>query len=184
MAPEHIDAIALARHQARSIIRATRVAMCSGWSCAVFAFFTLLGGLFSMPAFLLGLGLGVVAVEELRGAALMRKFNLSAPRRLGFNQIALGVMLFAYAGWSILAMLTGPGMYDAYLHDPLLAQTLEPIARLHTAVTIGFYSLVIFISIFAQGGMAMYYFTRRKHMADYLNRTPKWIVDALRAAAM
>lgn len=185
--PEQIEAIAQARRQTRKISRAAAVASMSGWTCAVFGGLTLLCGIFSLPAFLLGLGLIVIAIIELRGGAALRRFDLAAPRRLGWNQIALACMIASYCAWCIYTSLNAPGMYDEYLNTPgmgdELAKTLGPIERLQKTVTIGFYSLVIIVSLATQGAMAAYYFTRRTHIARSLQTTPQWTISALRAAA-
>ncbi|MDB5304146.1 MAG: hypothetical protein JWM97_1695, partial [Phycisphaerales bacterium] len=38
----------------------------------------------------------------------------------------------------------------------------------------GFYALLIVLSILFQGGLALYYFTRRKHIAAFKLATPQW----------
>ncbi len=113
LTPEQLEAIGLARHQGRKIGRAASVATFSGWSMACFAGLTLLSGLFffSLPALLLGIGMSVIAYVELRGARRLRRFDLGAPRQLGLNQIALGVLLFGYGLWGLLHALFGPSPY-------------------------------------------------------------------------
>jgi hypothetical protein len=180
---EHLQTIAMARRQGRKISRAAGVATFSGWTTAIFAALALLGGLFSMPALVLGLGLATAAYVELNGARALRRLNLAAPRRLGCNQVGLFVILSAYAGWCIVAALLGPQPYAEYVAaGGELADTLEPIARLHTAVTVSFYGAVILCSLIAQGFAAVYYFTRSRHLRVYLANTPTWVVDMLRVA--
>jgi len=182
--PEQMQAIALARQRGRKLSRAAGVAAFSGWTMVFFAIITLLCGLFSIPEFLLGAGLAVVAWLELRGSKGLRLLDLSAPRRLGFNQIALSVMLIAYGGWGILGALTGASPYEAQLAaGGAVAEALEPIDRLQRAVTVLFYTAVIGFSVLTQGCLSAYYFTRRRHLASYLSKTPRWIVDMLRVAA-
>lgn len=182
--PEQMQAIAIARQQARRISRAGAIAAFSGWTLAIFAAITLLCGLFSLSAFLLGLGLAVVAWRELGGSRGLRMFDLAAPHRLGWNQVALGVMIIAYAGWSILSALTGASPYEAHLASGgPVAEALAPIDRLQRVATVLFYAVVIAFSILTQGGLSAYYFTRRRHLAAYLSSTPPRIVDMLRVAA-
>ncbi len=52
-----LQLIANARRQARKINRAAGVATFSGWTMVVFAAVSVISGLFSLPALLLGLGL-------------------------------------------------------------------------------------------------------------------------------
>jgi len=115
LTPEQMRAITLARQRGRRIGRAAVVAAVSGWTLAFFAFITLLTGIFSLPALLLGLGLGAVAFVELRGWRGLRLLDERAPRMLGFNQLALATLISAYAAWGMWQAATGPGPYESYL---------------------------------------------------------------------
>ena len=42
-------------------------------------------------------------------------------------------------------------------------------------VVYGLYSLVILASVVGQGGLALYYFTRRRHIEAFNRQTPAWI---------
>lgn len=55
--------------------------------------------MFNLPAFLLGADMGVVVYVEFRGAAILKRFDAAAPRKLGWNQIGFGALLIAYAVW-------------------------------------------------------------------------------------
>ncbi len=184
LTPEQLEAIGLARHQGRKISRAASVATLSGWSMACFAGLTLLSGLFSLPAFLLGIGLSAIAYIELRGAKRLRRFDLGAPRQLGLNQIVLGVLLFAYGAWGLLHALFGPSPYEQYLAGGgQMAEAIAPIDRLSRAIGVLVYALVILCGLFAPAGAAVYYFSRRRHLVAYLKDTPQWVIDTLRLAA-
>ena len=39
----------------------------------------------------------------------------------------------------------------------------------------GFYSLLIVVSVGFQGGLALYYFSRRKHVEAFNRETPAWV---------
>ena len=184
LTPEQLEAIGLARHQGRKIGRAASVATFSGWSMACFAGLTLLSGLFSLPALLLGIGMSVIAYIELRGARRLRRFDLGAPRQLGLNQIALGVLLFGYGLWGLLNALFGPSPYEQYLSGGgQMAEVIAPIEHLNRAIGVLFYALVILCGVFAPAGAAVYYFSRRRHLVAYLKNTPQWVIDTLRLAA-
>jgi hypothetical protein len=181
---EQLVAITQARRQGRKISRAATIAAVSGWTLAIFAFLTLLGGLFSLTSLLLGVGLGIVAYIELHGSKALRRFDETAPRRLGFNQIALGAMIVVYCGWGIWLAVAGPGPYDSYLaQGGDTADMIAPIDRLNRSITSAFYTLLICVSVIAQGCASLYYFTRRRHMIAYLSKTPAWVIEALRVAA-
>ena len=50
-------------------------------------------------------------------------------------------------------------------------------------INIATYILLILATLAFQGGMGVYYFTRRRLMHAYLNDTPQWVLDVQRAAA-
>lgn len=183
---EHLQAIALARQQARKITRAATIAAFSGWTMACFAFLTILSGLFSLPELpelFLGLGLAAVAYAELRGSKKLRAFDLAAPRWLGFNQMTLGGLLLLYGGWGLFQALVAPSPYESYLAGGgQVAELLEPIDRLNRIVMVAFYATVLCVGVTAPACGSVYYFTRRRHMVSYLANTPKWIVETLRIA--
>jgi hypothetical protein len=184
MTREQLDAVKAARRRGRKITFAAGVATFSGCTLAVFALLTLISGVFSLHAGLLGIGLCAVAYVELRGGRRLRAFDPRAPRWLGFNQLVLGGMLIAYASWGLLDAMTGPGRYDAYMSaGGQMAEMLEPIQRLETVVAVSFYAAIILFAVVAQGCAATYYFTRGVHLRAFRERTPRWIRDMLRIAA-
>ncbi|MCI0632139.1 MAG: hypothetical protein L0Y44_15960 [Phycisphaerales bacterium] len=184
LGPHQLQAIARARLQGRKISRAATTAAISGWTTAVFALLTLPFGIWSLPALLLGAGFAVVAFVEIRASQALRRFDRSVPVRLALNQAALFLMLAAYCGWSIYQTLTSPNPYEAYIAaGDEVSRMVKPIAQLNTLVSVLFYGGVALGSLIAQGLAALYYFTRRRHIDDYLRRTPTWIIDTLRVAA-
>lgn len=181
LAPDQLADIAQARARGRKVNRAATVAAFSGWSTAVLAFLTLLGGLFSLPALALGASMAGVAMVELRGARALRRLDPAAPKRLALNQLALFLMVGGYSIWCVAQALLAPGPYEPYLAaGGQVADMLEPIARLHATVTIVFYSALLVCSAIAQGLAAVYYVTRRRHIDDFLDITPPWVVHMLR----
>jgi hypothetical protein len=182
--PEQLQALAVARQRAGRISRAALVSALSGWTMAFFAAITFLSGLFSWPALLIGAALGVIAYAELRGSRGLRRFDLEAPRRLGYNQIALGVLLVAYGTWGLVHALVATSPYESYLAaGGQVAEMLEPIDRLNRAITVIVYLAVILVGMAAPAFGSVYYFTRRRHIVAYLDQTPDWIVETLRIAA-
>lgn len=184
ISPEQLEALGEARLRCRRITRAAGVATFSGWTMGCFAVITLISGVFSLRALLLGIGLCVVTFVELRGAKALRRFDLGAPLRLALNQSGLALIVTIYAAWGIAHALMAPGPYDDYLSGGgEMAEMLAPIDRLTRVVTVGVYAAVICGSIVAQGCTALYYLTRRRHIADFLERTPGWIAETFRVAA-
>ena len=175
----------LARQRGRKIRRAAGVALFTGWTVSIFAAITLLFGIFSVTALLLGSALAVVGYNEFSGAKLLRRLDLRAPRRLGLNQIGLCGVLIVYSLWSIYSALTGPSPYAAALPSGgEMAGMLGSIERLQTIVTLAVYGALIFFSLIFQGGTAWYYFTRSRHIQAYISETPQWIIDLERTTSL
>ena len=61
---------------------------------------------------------------------------------------------------------------------------LAPVEDLTRMLSVAVYGGVIAFALFAQGGMALYYFTRGKHVRAYLAETPAWVVTVQRAGSI
>jgi hypothetical protein len=55
--------------------------------------------------------------------------------------------------------------------------TLMPLA------TYGFYTAVIVLSVLFQGGLALYYFSKRRHLETLAEETPAWVQRVFREVA-
>ena len=180
--PQHLEQLAAAHRDGAKIRRTVAIATFDGWSIAVFALLSCLCGFNSVTSLLMGFGLGVIAFVELRSAGQLRRLEPGALRIMGRNQLALATLLILYALWSIYGELTGPGAYAAAIaSDPELSQMLAPIEGLVRHMVILTYVGLIGVALLGQGGLAWFYFSRLKHLRDYLQRTPGWIADMQRA---
>ena len=151
----------------------------------MFAALTCLCSLGSVSGVLLGLGMAVVAAVELHSAKRLRRLQPQAARTLGLNQLALAAMLILYALWSIHGELTGEGAYASLkASDAQLAAMLGPIEDLTRMVVLAVYGAVIAVAVLAQGGLAVFYFSRVKHIKAYLTHTPDWILQMQRAGVL
>ena len=130
------------------------------------------------------MGLAVVAYNEFRGRNGLRRFDPAATRLLGWNQLGLWVLLVAYCVWSIGSTLVTPNPYeDALRANPELGGSmLGSIGDLYLAVTFVVYGGMIVGTTLMQGLNAWYYFTRHKHVREYLDATPAWVTDLQHAA--
>jgi hypothetical protein len=182
--PEHLAEISAAKQKFKKVARAIGVAKFDAWSVAIFGGLTFIVGLgtFSIVGTLLGAGMSYVAYAEFTEAAKLRKLDLDAPKKLAINQVVLGSLLMAYAIYSLLtshidmsqyADLAGAGQMGAKMADDLNQMTV-------LAYRLVYFSLIA-IAIFAQGGTALFYLSRRKHLRGYLEQTPAWIVEMQRA---
>ena len=183
LSADHLRALSDARIRARKVRRAANVATFSGWTLAVFAAITLLSVLFGdFMSLLLGIGLSVVAYNELRGGAMLRRLDAAGARRLGYNQFALGVMIVGYAAWSLLSALSNPvvGTPAGATGDPKMDALL---LRLNVALAWGLYGGIGVAGLVATGLTALYYFTRGRCVRAVLDQTPHWVIHAMRASA-
>ena len=182
LSEENLQQLALARTGGRKVRRAISVASFDGWTIGVFAALTLLFSLTDLSGLFVGLGLGMIACIELRGANKLRRLEPKAVRMLAFNQIALGILLLVYSVWRIVVVMKSDGAYAAVgASDPQLARMLQPVENLTRMISLAVYAALIGIAVFAQGGLALFYFTREKHLQAYLMKTPAWIVAMQRA---
>jgi hypothetical protein len=183
LAPEHLHQLAEARQRAKPIRRAVTVATFDGWATAIFGGLTFLFGIFSWIGVLLGAAMLAIAFVEFRGAKRLRQLDATAPASLGINQLALGGALLMYAAFSLWNVFHGGGYLSEQLgnspeHSQMGLGSIESLAR---SIGVLIYGTLAAVAVFGQGGTALYYFTRRKHVEAYLRDTPPWIVDAHRA---
>ncbi len=126
------------------------------------------------------IGLAILAVNELRGSAMLKRFNPRAPNLLFINQLALGILIIAYCGVSIYqtthsaALKSAANSGNAEL-DQMMSGMIVPL-------TCGLY-----LTLAIAGGLttiltAWYYHSRAKLIRNFLSQTPDWILQTLRAA--
>jgi hypothetical protein len=177
LSAEHLRELAAAQARGRKIGRAIAVARFDGWSVATFAFLTVLLGITSPSSILLGGVMGLIAFIELRTARSLRRLKPDAARTLGFNQIALGSLLAAYAVWQVYRELTGAGDYaEIAASDPQLGEMLKPVESITRLFTLALYGGLFAFACLAQGGMALFYFSREKYVRAYVKETPQWVI--------
>ena len=175
--------LAGANEALRKIRRVVSIARFDGWTVAAFAALTTLFGITQPLTLVMALVMACIAIIELRGAKRLGRLDPRAARTLGLNQLALGALLILYALGQIHAELTGPGVYDTLAAaDPHLAQMLKPVKELTRTITLAAYASLVLVALVAQGGLARYYFTRRKLIDAYLLKTPSWITAVQRTA--
>ncbi len=149
-----------------------------GWSVGVFGGLTLLFGMFSIAGWVLGGGMLAAAYVELTTVARLKRLEPAAARRLGWNQLALALLLLGYAGWSLHGAMFGPDpLASTIAAAPEAAEMLAPYSSMARTISAAVYLTLGLFAIFAQGGTAMYYFTRERHIRAYRQETPRWIVE-------
>jgi len=184
--PQEIQAqLAAAQIAGKKIRRLANVATIDAWTIALFAAPSFICGLTSgFSGVLLGAAMGVIAYFEFTGAAAVRRLDVTAPRRLAYNQLAFAATLILYALWSIYAARNGGGLVAALKQqaggDADLAQSGVDLSGIYSMVVYGLYGTLIAVAVFAQGGTALYYLSREKILKQYVETTPPWVVDMQR----
>ncbi len=179
LSPEQQRQLAEASQRARKVMGAARVAAFNGWTIGSIAAVSVLFGLFSRTALVMGLAMGFVAWNEFRGRALLRAFDPAGARLLGKNQVGLLVVIVVYCLWSIYITTTG--------ENPEMAEIeamIGDISDLVTELTVMVYGAVIGLSVLFQGLNARYYFSRQRLIREYLQQTPDWVVKLQRSSSV
>ena len=176
----------------QAVVRRRKVKSAAGVARSS-AIVTLVIGFLALPFVLLSpslsgvvvvAGVITVGVREWMGYGKMQRAETGAAGHLGWNQVALvGVITF----YCLLQMAS-------FSPEEMKAAALSPEARSLSAalpgmmagidkmietwapyLVYGFYSLLIVVSVGFQGGMALYYFTRRKSVEAFNRETPEWV---------
>jgi hypothetical protein len=134
----------------------------------------------SWDGILISAGICVVGIVEYKGYRRMRRGEASAARFLGRNQLAfLGLLLFYCAVQLITftpekarAAALSP---EAWSQLEAMPDTMKDIHKWMALATYGFYGLLAVLSILSQGGLSLYYYTRRRHLESFHRQTPPWV---------
>jgi hypothetical protein len=178
LSPEQQQQLRDAQARAGSFLGAAKVAAFNGWTVGFFAVVSILLGLFSLTGFVIGVGLAIVARNELVGRSRLRALDPAGPELLWRNQIGLMALIIAYCAWSMYATVAFPDPEMAELTELLGEGTGELVASL----TLTVYAAVIVATVLFQGLNARYYFVRGARLRAYLRETPAWILDLQRSA--
>ena len=137
----------------------------------------------SFAGALVTVGLCVIGVVEFLGYRKMMRADPSAARHLAANQLAFlglivlycAIQMLTFSTEDVKAVALSPEFRAQLDAMPDLARGIDrDIEQWAPLATYGFYSLVIVLSVFFQGGLALYYFTRRKSLEAF-QRQPPWV---------
>jgi hypothetical protein len=181
---EHRREISAARDRAKVIRKAARVASFNGWTTALIAALSAPFSLLSPVGLALTGGIAIVALNEFRGRKRLLNFEPRGATLLGWNQIGLLAMITVYSLWMLYSSFNESGRVAAELKayadlDAALGSS-GGFESLYRQIVLYFYGGVIAISALFQGGTALYYFSRRRHVEDYIAETPEWVRDVER----
>jgi hypothetical protein len=179
----HRRELAAARDRAKTIRKAARVAGFNGWTTAAAAACSAMFLVFdrSPIAIAITIGLAIIAYNEFRGRKRLLSFDPTAATMLGWNQLGLLAMIIGYCIWSLFGTAGQADAMQAELKsysdlDAALGTTGGFTGMVKT-ISYAFYGVVIALSAVFQGGNALYYFTRRRHVEDFVAETPQWVRD-------
>lgn len=172
----HVRELAEARKRATKIRRAAAVASFNGWTTGLFGTLSLLSGFWSLTALILGVGLTTAAFNELHARKVLLRFDPRGAVRLAYNQAFLAVVIGAYCLWSIRETMRTPGAGLSPTGDAGADALLADVGVMARDITVMVYASVIVLSGLIQGLTALYYLSRRRHIAAYRSGTPEWIL--------
>jgi hypothetical protein len=178
LTPEHKEALEAARDRTQGFMGAAGIAGFNGWTFGIFAAVSILSGLTSIPVLLVGVGLAVVARNEIVGRRGILAFDPEAFELLWRNQVGLMVLIVAYCLWVMYNVGANP---DPMLEE-LVAVMGEGWDELVQSLTLGVYVTVLFATVIFQGLNARYYYVRIERLRAYVAATPEWVVDIQRSA--
>ena len=169
-----------AKERAASFLGAAKVAAFNGWTVGFFAAVSILFGLFSPTGFLVGVGLAVVARNELVGGRKLRALDPNGLELLWRNQVGFMVLIVAYCLWSMYRTVALP--------DPQMTELTELLGEgtgeLVQSLTLWVYAVAIAATVIFQGLNARYYFVRVARIQNYVRDTPDWVLDLQRSTAI
>ncbi|MBN2447971.1 MAG: hypothetical protein JXO22_14665 [Phycisphaerae bacterium] len=186
LSEEHYHQLRLAAIGRQPVLKAARAARASAITILVI-------GLSGLPvallfpgwlSFLTTVGITVIGTVEWVGARRLREADPGAATFLGRNQMAFLALIIAYCLYQMLAFspeqaqtaALAPQLKSQLAQVPSITGDIDKqLAAWAPFVTYSFYTLVIVISIAAQGGLAWYYFTRRRCLLAWQEDTPAWV---------
>ncbi len=181
LSESHQHEVAAAHDLARKIRKAAAVATFNGWVTGIFAVCSAPFALFSLPGFVVTVGLSIVAFNEFRGRKRLLQFDPKAPAFLGWNQVGFLALIISYCIWMLIVGLTSEGPFAAELKaKPELGAVFDSVDefdQIYRILIAAVYGMVIVLSGVFQGLNAIYYFTRRKHVTAYVQNTPNWVLE-------
>lgn len=187
---QQIRGAAVARRVVRSAGRTARLSGIVTVSIAGLSLLTTAVS-FNLVGLVLSAGIVVIGIVEFLGSRRFRRGEAAAARALGINQLAFLGLIAAYCVLQ-MATFSASSAQEAMLSPEFRSQLSAlpgmqsdinaMVGKWAPLITYGFYALVILLSIGCQGAMALYYFTRRKHILAFNAGVPEWIQRLFREA--
>jgi len=196
LSPAHYAALRVAIAARKPLRRAVRTARFSAITMLAIGVLgiPLLPFFFDFISLVVVAGLLVLGIFEWIGAERMREGQPGAAAFLARNQLCLIALITLYCLVQ-MATFKPSAAFGSLLSADMQAQLpqgtgtaaaldgalpgLPSLGDLVPTVTYAFYSIVIAASVIAQGSLALYYFTRRRHLEALQRHTAPWITQML-----
>lgn len=196
LSTSQLDQLAEAKKNIKPIFSAVTLATFNFWSFAFGAALSLLVVFFVPSGLVAAACLTLAAYNEYRGRRLLRELEPKGGLILIYNQLGFLVIIFLYCSWRIADCYLGPTLFDERAPSnsmilQLLSEDgisvskrdLSAINDLYRTFATFFYLGVMALSTVIQGLCAWTYYRRYKVLKDFLQRTPKWVLAALKATS-
>ena len=175
---EQKEQLAVASGVLHALLRPARMARANAWAMAAFGVLTILWGWVAGGGLWIGGALIAVAANEFRGVRVLSALDPDGARILGWNQVVLAVVVCGYCAVVIARAGAAPDPSMAEI-EKLAGFSSDLVAGL-TAVVYGGVAVVVTI---VQACLTRWHFRAGRRMASFVDETPPWIVDVLRASA-
>ncbi|MBM80987.1 MAG: hypothetical protein CMJ78_10395 [Planctomycetaceae bacterium] len=187
LSPLQREQLVSAIKSAQKMRGAASMAMFNIVACALFAFVSLASVILGPTGFVMGLGLGTVAIVELLGRMKLKRLDDKGPKLLAWNQFGFMLLLVGYSIWMLYSRLTGPNpmqgiSLDAEFGD--LSSVMPSMESLYILGNIIVFGGLLLLSIVFQGLNALFYRKCAKQMAGFVNTTPEWVMDLLKSGKL
>ena len=125
----------------------------------------------------------LVGGVEYAGYRMLRRAEPAAALLLGRNQLLFLALIAAYCIWQMATFSPQAAKASGLSAEDrsLLAQLPEMQQELDSTIDTwgafanrAFYCTVLLVSVAFQGGLALYYFSRRRSLENFRAQTPEW----------
>ncbi len=188
LGPQDVTLLERAWQRRQKLGRARALARFNGLSLIATAVLCLPFAALDASLLWVALALLAVGAAELRGARLLQRLDLRAPRWLGWNQLVLLLLVGLYCALSALQGLAahGPTLDLARDYPDLAAQMPElrdglgmgsdSFGHAYRALVVVFYLALFGACALYQGFCARYYFALSAQLQAHLEQTPAWVL--------
>ena len=183
--------IARGAEREKRFVFARKLASFNGVGVGIFAAISLLSAVFDVSSLLLAFPLAIIAFVELNGGQRVARYERKGLVQLACNELALVALVTLYALVQIFSALDSAspfgelmaqsGMQSGDLDLSAVSAELGDFDEMYRTAVTAFYGVVIAATALAQGGCAYYYYSRLKHLDQFLAETPRWVIDYLRS---